>query len=102
MVEPTSPFKLRTGPLPATADVVIIGAGVIGCATAFYATAAGLRTAVVDARPQPAIGSSSNANGTCLGGPRTGPHRRGARTGTCVHGVVRPCARPRALAGLDG
>ena len=28
---------------PATADVVVIGGGVIGCATAFFAARAGLR-----------------------------------------------------------
>jgi sarcosine oxidase subunit beta len=40
--------------VPATADLVIIGAGIVGCATAFFATAAGLSTVVLDARPRPA------------------------------------------------
>ena len=40
--------------MPATADLVIVGAGIIGCATAFFATAAGLSTLVLDARPRPA------------------------------------------------
>jgi len=57
------PFRLRQGPLPATADVVIVGAGVVGCATAFYTTAAGLRTVVVDARPAPATLTTSAATG---------------------------------------
>ncbi|MBM3130048.1 MAG: FAD-binding oxidoreductase [Chloroflexi bacterium] len=35
---------------PATADLVIIGGGVIGAATAFYATRAGLETIVVEKR----------------------------------------------------
>ena len=48
-------FRLRaTDLLPPTADVVIVGAGVVGCATAFRAARAGLRTVVVDARPRPA------------------------------------------------
>lgn len=56
-------FTLRTGPPPASADVVVIGAGVIGCATAFYATAAGLRTVVLDARPRPATLTTAAATG---------------------------------------
>src|SRR5437899_11621051 len=48
-------FRLRaTDRPPPTADVVIVGAGVVGCATAFRAARAGLRTVVVDARPRPA------------------------------------------------
>ncbi len=35
---------------PATADVVIIGGGVIGCATAFFAARAGLRVLVLERR----------------------------------------------------
>jgi len=45
------------------ADLVVIGAGVIGCATAFFATAAGLRTVVLDARPQPATLTTAAATG---------------------------------------
>lgn len=63
MVDQEPAFTLRTGPPPATADVVVIGAGVIGCATAFYATAAGLRTVVLDARPQPATLTTAAATG---------------------------------------
>jgi len=40
--------------VPPTADLVVVGAGIVGCATAFFATAAGLRTVVLDARPRPA------------------------------------------------
>jgi sarcosine oxidase, subunit beta len=58
-----SRFALRRGDLPATADMVVIGAGVIGCATAFRATAAGLRTVVVDARPAPATLTTAAATG---------------------------------------
>ncbi|MGH2446203.1 MAG: NAD(P)/FAD-dependent oxidoreductase [Candidatus Limnocylindria bacterium] len=35
---------------PATADVVIVGGGVIGCATAFFAARAGLRVVVLERR----------------------------------------------------
>ncbi len=57
------PFRLRRGSLPKTADVVIVGGGVVGCATAFYTTAAGLRTVVVDARPALATLTTAAATG---------------------------------------
>ncbi|HYM49008.1 MAG TPA: FAD-dependent oxidoreductase [Candidatus Limnocylindrales bacterium] len=37
--------------VPRTADVVVIGGGIAGCATAFFAQRAGLRTALVEKRP---------------------------------------------------
>ncbi len=36
--------------LPATADVVIIGGGIVGCATAFFASRAGLRVVLLEKR----------------------------------------------------
>ena len=62
---PSEPaFRLRsTDRLPATADVVVVGAGVVGCATAFRAARAGLRTVVVDARPRPATLTTPAATG---------------------------------------
>jgi sarcosine oxidase subunit beta len=36
--------------LPGTADVVVIGGGIVGCATAFYASRAGLDTVLVEKR----------------------------------------------------
>lgn len=57
-------YRLRaTDLLPATADVVVVGAGVVGCATAFRAARAGLRTVVVDARPRPATLTTPAATG---------------------------------------
>lgn len=57
-------FRLRaTDRPPPAADVVIVGAGVVGCATAFRATRAGLRTVVVDARPRPATLTTPAATG---------------------------------------
>jgi len=45
--EPAAAFRLRTTDLlPATADLVVVGAGVVGCATAFRAARAGVRTVV--------------------------------------------------------
>jgi sarcosine oxidase subunit beta len=38
------------GDLPRCADVVVVGGGVIGCATAFYATEAGFETVVLERR----------------------------------------------------
>ena len=40
-----------TTDLPRTADLVVIGGGVLGAATAFYASRAGLQTVVVERRP---------------------------------------------------
>src|SRR5215210_8268364 len=57
-------YRLRTADLPpATADLVVVGAGVVGCATAFRAVRAGLRTVVVDARPRPATLTTPAATG---------------------------------------
>jgi sarcosine oxidase subunit beta len=57
-------YRLRASDvLPATADVVVVGAGIVGCATAFRAARAGLRTVVVDARPRPATLTTPAATG---------------------------------------
>src|SRR5262249_50747153 len=61
---PAPRFRLRTTDiLPSTADVVVVGAGVVGCATAFRAARAGLRTVVLDARPRPATLTTPAATG---------------------------------------
>ncbi|HYC06737.1 MAG TPA: FAD-dependent oxidoreductase [Candidatus Binatia bacterium] len=58
------PFRLRIAErLPATADLVVVGGGVVGCATALAATGAGLRTVVIDARPRPATLTTPAATG---------------------------------------
>ncbi|HEY3523089.1 MAG TPA: FAD-dependent oxidoreductase [Candidatus Limnocylindrales bacterium] len=58
------PFRLRTAARPPrSADLVVVGAGVVGCATAYFATAAGLRTVVLDARPRPATLTTAAASG---------------------------------------
>src|SRR5256885_13375171 len=57
-------FRLRaTDRPPPTADIVIVGAGVVGCAMAFRAARAGLRTVVIDARPRPATLTTPAATG---------------------------------------
>lgn len=48
-----------------TYDVIIIGAGIIGAATAYYAAQAGFSVAVVD-KGLPASGTSSNCEGNIL------------------------------------
>src|SRR6185312_6870934 len=61
---PSPSFRLRTTDvLPSTADLVVVGAGVVGCSTAFRATQAGLRTVVIDARPRPATLTTPAATG---------------------------------------
>jgi sarcosine oxidase subunit beta len=47
---PVAPSVHFADPAPATADVVVIGGGVIGCATAFFAARAGLRVVVLERR----------------------------------------------------
>ncbi len=62
--QPVTRFRLRTTDVPpSTADLVVVGAGVVGCATAFRAARAGLRTVVVDARPRPATLTTAAATG---------------------------------------
>src|SRR3954449_9942028 len=62
-IEPDA-YRLRaTDRPPATADVVVVGAGIVGCATAFRAARAGLRTVVIDARPRPATLTTPAATG---------------------------------------
>src|SRR5689334_18070565 len=61
---PATGYRLRTTDLlPQTADLVVVGAGVAGCATAFRAARAGFRTVVVDARPRPATLTTAAATG---------------------------------------
>lgn len=48
MAKPPAPSFAEQ--LPATADVIVIGGGVIGCATAFFAARAGLRVVVLERR----------------------------------------------------
>lgn len=48
-----------------TSDVLIIGAGIIGCATAYYAARAGLSVTVLD-RDLPASGTTSRCEGNIL------------------------------------
>jgi sarcosine oxidase subunit beta len=61
---PSPTFRLRTTDvLPPTADLVVVGAGVVGCSTAFRAARAGLRTVVLDARPRPATLTTPAATG---------------------------------------
>lgn len=48
-----------------TSDVLIIGAGIIGCATAYFAARAGLSVTVVD-RGHPASGTTSRCEGNIL------------------------------------
>ena len=52
-----------TGQLPATAELVIIGGGVIGMATAYFAARAGLRPIVLEKRSMPGTLTTPKATG---------------------------------------
>ncbi len=52
-----------TDDLPPSADLVVIGGGVLGTATAFFATRAGLRTVVLESRPRLATLTTAAATG---------------------------------------
>src|SRR5215469_13381267 len=49
--------------LPQTADIVIIGGGIVGAATAYFAKRAGLRTVVIEKRPLLATLTTAAATG---------------------------------------
>jgi sarcosine oxidase, subunit beta len=49
---PSAPAIRYADALPATADLVVVGGGIVGAATAFYAARAGLRCVVVEQRPR--------------------------------------------------
>ena len=53
----------RLADLPATAELVVIGAGVIGAATAFAARRAGIDAVVLEARPAAAAATTAAATG---------------------------------------
>jgi sarcosine oxidase, subunit beta len=57
------PDARLTGELPATADAVVVGGGVLGAATAFYLSRAGLRTVVVERRSRLATLTTAAATG---------------------------------------
>ncbi|MBF6589452.1 MAG: FAD-binding oxidoreductase [Ktedonobacterales bacterium] len=57
-------YEVRpTQELPRTADLVIIGGGIIGAATAFFAARAGLRAVVIEQRPALATLTTPAATG---------------------------------------
>ncbi|MCY3539608.1 MAG: FAD-dependent oxidoreductase [bacterium] len=46
--------RRREGPIPRGSDLVIIGAGIVGASTAFWAARSGLSPVILEARPLPA------------------------------------------------
>ena len=62
MVPMSGPRVRFADALPATADVVVIGGGVVGCATAFFAARAGLRVLVLERHA--ALGTLTTAAST--------------------------------------
>ncbi|HEU5441214.1 MAG TPA: FAD-dependent oxidoreductase, partial [Ktedonobacterales bacterium] len=62
MSAPSAKARLTTE-LPKTADLVIIGGGIVGAATAFFAARAGRRTVVIEKRPAPGTLTTPAATG---------------------------------------
>ena len=58
-----SPHSLRIADPPHSADLVVIGGGVIGAATAYFASRAGLSVVVIEKRPQLGALTTSAATG---------------------------------------
>ncbi len=63
----------EAGAVPATADVVIIGAGIVGAATAFFASRAGMNAVVVERREQPGMLATA-VSSECVREQWTQPH----------------------------
>lgn len=61
----SSPYAGAPGRLPTQADVVVVGAGIVGAACAYYAARAGLRVAVVE-RAAVAAGTTGAGEGNLL------------------------------------
>jgi D-hydroxyproline dehydrogenase subunit beta len=62
-----------TAGLPSTADVVVVGAGIVGAACAYFAARAGLRVVVVDARAYAGGTSSAGEGNLLISDKRPGP-----------------------------
>ena len=69
------------------ADVVIVGAGVVGCAVAQHLSGRGLSTMLLDAAAQEGTGLSSRNSGVIHSGLYYAPGSLKART--CVEGQAR-------------
>ena len=63
----------QSGALPTKADLVIIGAGIVGAATAFFASRAGLHTVVIERREQPGMLTTA-ASSECVREQWSQPH----------------------------
>jgi sarcosine oxidase, subunit beta len=61
------------GRFPARADIVVIGAGIVGAATAFFATRAGLSPIVVEKREEPGMLATA-VSSECVREQWTQPH----------------------------
>lgn len=62
---PPSPIRAGASTTGAHSDVIVIGAGIVGCATAYFAARMGLSVTVVE-RGLPASGTSSQCEGNLL------------------------------------
>ena len=66
-------FVLKGAKLNKTADVVVIGGGVIGCSVAYYLAKKGTKVIVIEKREGLCFGSSGRNNGGCPVSPFESP-----------------------------
>jgi glycine/D-amino acid oxidase-like deaminating enzyme len=66
-----TPEPLASSTLPETCEVVVVGAGVVGCATALWLARAGLRPVLID-REWPGFGASGRNGGMIISGSAEG------------------------------
>jgi gamma-glutamylputrescine oxidase len=63
------PFSAAPTDLPARAEIVILGAGVMGSSLAYHLAAAGQQALVLERNPHPAGGATGRNGGLVVGGP---------------------------------
>jgi glycine/D-amino acid oxidase-like deaminating enzyme len=59
----TTNVTVKSDELPTTADVIVVGAGIVGVSTAYFLAKAGVRVALIEQGDQPASGASGRNGG---------------------------------------
>lgn len=75
------PFYTPAPDLPPAAEVVVLGAGIMGCATAYWLARAGRRPVVIERNPAPAVGATGRNGGLHVAGSANDYAAEAARYG---------------------